>query len=160
MALRRIRKDLMDINSGTYLTISAGPKESKKYNKEGEIVVEQNMFEWLATIIGPEGTPYEGGVFKLEIGFPDDYPFGTPAGKFITMIYHPNINTNGSICLDILKDKWSPSLTVGKLLISICSLLGDPNPTDPLNDEAARLLVKNPAKFEVTAREYTKQYAC
>uniref|UniRef100_A0A672P065 E2 ubiquitin-conjugating enzyme n=1 Tax=Sinocyclocheilus grahami TaxID=75366 RepID=A0A672P065_SINGR len=82
-------------------------------------------------------SPYQGGVFFLTIHFPTDYPFKPPKVAFTTKIYHPNINSNGSICLDILRSQWSPALTVSKVLLSICSLLCDPNPDDPLVPEIA-----------------------
>jgi ubiquitin-conjugating enzyme E2 D/E len=88
--------------------------------------------------MGPEDSPYSGGVFFLNIYFPTDYPFKPPKITFATRIYHPNINSNGGICLDILKDQWSPALTISKgifliiVLLSISSLLTDPNPDDPL----------------------------
>ena len=85
-----------------------------------------------ATILGPTDSPFEGGVFFLNIHFPTDYPFKPPKFAFTTRIYHPNINSNGAICLDILRSQWSPALTVAKVLLSICSLLCDPNPDDPL----------------------------
>ena len=85
--------------------------------------------------MGPGDSPYQGGVFLLNIHFPTDYPFKPPKCTFTTRIYHPNINSNGSICLDILK-KWMDSpLTIGKVLLSISSLLTDPNPDDPLVHE-------------------------
>ncbi|KAG7234596.1 hypothetical protein INR49_002225 [Caranx melampygus] len=84
-------------------------------------------------------SPYQGGVFFLTIHFPTDYPFKPPKVAFTTRIYHPNINSNGSICLDILRSQWSPALTISKVLLSICSLLCDPNPDDPLVPEIARI---------------------
>ncbi|KAM4874258.1 ubiquitin-conjugating enzyme E2 D4 isoform 2-T2 [Thomomys bottae] len=134
------------------------------------------VFHWQATIMGPNESPYQGGVFFLTIHFPTDYPFKPPKVAFTTKIYHPNINSNGSICLDILRSQWSPALTVSKalcggtvvrtsvdllepvwshsrlradhschsscfspypVLLSICSLLCDPNPDDPLVPEIA-----------------------
>jgi len=85
---------------------------------------------------------------------------GTNRVTFVTKVYHPNISTTGAICLDILKpDKWSPALTVAKLVLSISSLLTDPNADDPLNGEAGRLYRQSKAAFEKTAREWTIRYA-
>lgn len=72
------------------------------------------QFHWQATIMGPGDSPFQGGVFFLAIHFPTDYPFKPPKVNFTTRIYHPNINSNGSICLDILRDQWSPALTISK----------------------------------------------
>ena len=103
-------------------------------------LVAEDMFHWQATIMGPGESPYQGGVFFLNIHFPTDYPFKPPKLTFTTRIYHPNINSNGSICLDILKDQWSPALTISKVLLSISSLLTDANPDDPLVPEIANIL--------------------
>lgn len=116
-------------------------------------------YTWHATIIGPEGSPYHGGIFKLVINIPADYPFKAPKITFKTKIYHCNVNSNGSICLDILKDNWSPALTISKALLSICSLMDDPNPNDPLMPEIAALFVKDRAKHDANAREWTMEYA-
>ena len=127
-----------------------------------------------ATILGPSESPYEGGVFFLNIHFPTDYPFKPPKFAFTTRIYHPNINSNGAICLDILRSQWSPALTVSKVrkslvrpsltvpaqvLLSICSLLCDPNPDDPLVPEIARLFKTDVGKYNDCAREWTRKYA-
>ncbi len=128
-------------------------------------------------------SPYTGGVFFLNITFPTDYPFKPPKVSFTTRIYHPNINANGSICLDILRDQWSPALTISKgmrgvhrhclpcpldpnrwlicsaVLLSICSMLTDPNPDDPLVPEIAHTYKTDRAKYEQTAREWTRKYA-
>ena len=130
-----------------------------------------------ATIMGPPDSPYQGGVFFLTIHFPTDYPFKPPKVAFTTRIYHPNINSNGSICLDILRSQWSPALTISKVLLSVCSLLCDPNPDDPLVPEIARIFktdkwVQTPSasivisnyylvrdKYNQLAKEWTKKYA-
>uniref|UniRef100_A0A674MUA5 Ubiquitin-conjugating enzyme E2D 3 n=1 Tax=Takifugu rubripes TaxID=31033 RepID=A0A674MUA5_TAKRU len=104
-------------------------------------------------------SPYQGGVFFLTIHFPTDYPFKPPKVAFTTRIYHPNINSNGSICLDILRSQWSPALTISKVLLSICSLLCDPNPDDPLVPEIARIYKTDVARYNKLAQEWTTKYA-
>ncbi|KAL0230896.1 hypothetical protein GEMRC1_010301 [Eukaryota sp. GEM-RC1] len=146
MALRRISRELADLQKDPPVNCSAGPSGD-------------DMFRWQATIMGPPETPYDGGVFFLSITFPSDYPFKPPRVNFTTRIYHPNINANGSICLDILKEQWSPALTISKVLLSICSLLSDPNPDDPLVPEIARILRENPQEYNQRAREHTRRYA-
>ena len=118
-----------------------------------------DLFHWQATIMGPTDSPYAGGVFMVKIHFPPDYPFKPPKVNFVTRVYHPNINQNGSICLDILKDQWSPALTISKVLLSICSLLTDPNPDDPLVPEIAHLYKTDKYRYEETARQWTIKYA-
>ena len=110
-------------------------------------------------LVGPEKCPYEGGVFYLNIRFPADYPFKPPKVAFETKIYHPNINSAGGICLDILKDQWSPALTISKVLLSIGSLLCDPNPDDPLVPDIARLFLTDREKYNRTAKLWTIQFA-
>jgi ubiquitin-conjugating enzyme E2 D/E len=117
------------------------------------------MYRWEGVIIGPADSPYAGGVFRLRILFPVDYPFKCPTVTFTTKIYHPNINSAGIICLDILKDKWSPALTISKVLLSICSMLTDPNPNDPLVPEIAHLYKTDPVEYAMNARHWTEKYA-
>ena len=118
-----------------------------------------DLFHWQATIMGPGDSPYSGGVFFVTIHFPPDYPFKPPKVQFQTKVYHPNINSQGSICLDILKEQWSPALTISKVLLSICSLLTDPNPDDPLVPEIAHIYKGDRSRYEETAREWTRKYA-
>jgi len=116
------------------------------------------MYKWQAIIFGPTNSIYAGGVFKLSIVFPSDYPFKPPRIEFLTKIYHCNI-VNKYLCIDILKTQWSPALTIDKVLISIVSLLLDPNPKDPLNREAADKFLNNKAEYNRIAQEWTKRYA-
>merc|ERR1712159_689481 len=109
--------------------------------------------------MGPKDSPYEHGIFFLDIQFPTDYPFKPPKVRFTTKIYHCNVNSNGSICLDILSSQWSPALTISKVLLSICSLLTDPNPDDPLVPEIAHIFKTNKPLYEKTAKEWTGKYA-
>ncbi|XP_019172307.1 PREDICTED: ubiquitin-conjugating enzyme E2 28-like [Ipomoea nil] len=146
MASRRILKELRDLQRDPPTSCSAGP-------------VAQDMFHWQATIIGPNDSPYSGGVFQVTIHFPPDYPFKPPKVAFRTKVFHPNINNNGNICLDILKDQWSPALTISKVLLSICSLLTDPNPDDPLVPEIAHMYKTDRSKYETMARSWTQKYA-
>uniref|UniRef100_A0AC11E9D7 Ubiquitin conjugating enzyme E2 D1 n=1 Tax=Ovis aries TaxID=9940 RepID=A0AC11E9D7_SHEEP len=112
----------------------------------------------LPLIVQPDSA-YQGGVFFLTVHFPTDYPFKPPKIAFTTKIYHPNINSNGSICLDILRSQWSPALTVSKVLLSICSLLCDPNPDDPLVPDIAQIYKSDKEKYNRHAREWTQKYA-
>jgi ubiquitin-conjugating enzyme E2 D/E len=146
MATPRINKELKILQNEANENVSAGPSGN-------------NLFEWDGVIIGPTKTPYEGGMFRLKIYFPNDYPFKSPKVIFTTKIYHPNINSGGIICLDILKTQWSPALTISKVLLSICSLLNDPNPNDPLEPQIAKQYVEDKAKYEHIARQWTLQFA-
>merc|ERR1712080_245891 len=143
---KRIQKELGGISLDPPPNCSAGPKGD-------------NLFEWVSTILGPPGSVYEGGVFFLDIHFSPEYPFKPPKVAFRTRIYHCNINSQGVICLDILKDNWSPALTISKVLLSICSLLTDPNPDDPLVPERAKLYKTNRKQHDRIARLWTKRYA-
>ncbi len=146
MATTRINKELKILQNEANENVSAGP-------------CNDNLFEWDGMIIGPTKTPYEGGMFRLKIYFPVDYPFKSPKVIFTTKIYHPNINSGGIICLDILKTQWSPALTISKVLLSICSLLNDPNPNDPLEPQIAKQYVEDKAKYEEVAKQWTLKYA-
>lgn len=151
--IRRLQKELKDLREDPPANCSAGPVSER----------EEDLLRWSATIMGPSDSPYAGGVFYLDVTFPDGpdrtYPFDPPTVKFRTRIYHPNINSRGGICLDILKDQWTPALTISKVLLSICALMTEPNPDDPLVGEIADLYVRDREAYNERARHYTQQYA-
>lgn len=149
MAVKRIQKELRDmqINEEIVTGISAGPIEMS------------DIYHWEATIIGPKDTPYENGIFKLDIQIPKDYPFKPPKVLFKTRIYHCNISKSGTICLDILNDQWTPALNIKNMLLSVSSLLNEPNPKDPLVPEIANLLSLDKLTHDEKARNYTLKYA-
>ncbi|OIR57980.1 MAG: ubiquitin conjugating enzyme E2 [Amphiamblys sp. WSBS2006] len=125
-------------------------KEIRGKGEEDGVYAEpnpDNIMSWKGIIRGPEGTPYEGGVFQVEISFTEEFPFSSPRVRFVSRMFHPNIYADGNICLDILSSRWSPSLTVHGLLISIRSLLHDPNPSSPANGDAASLFRNSKEKY-------------
>ncbi|KAH0569733.1 Ubiquitin-conjugating enzyme E2 [Spironucleus salmonicida] len=146
MNVRRLQKELKELREDPPANCSGGP-------------IGDDLSHWQACIVGPADTPYEGGVFKLALSFPSDYPIKPPRITFDTQILHPNVSTDGAICLDILKKEWSPVFTVSRVLLSICSLLDDPNPNDPLNGDAARMMKSDMPTYEKTVKEWVQKYA-
>ena len=147
MSLRRLQREYTEIQKDPPANCTAGP------------VSDADFFTWEAMIFGPSDSPFQGGLFRLSIHFPSDYPFKPPILTFKTKIYHPNINAAGGICLDILKGQWSPALTISKVLLSILSLLTDANPSDPLVPEIADQYKRDRAAYDATARVWTERYA-
>jgi len=147
MSAKRITRELADLRKDPPANCSAGP------------IDDADIFNWEGVMFGPADSPYSGGVFKVTIQFPVDYPFKPPRIVFTTKIYHPNINAAGFICLDILKQNWSPALTISKVLLSVLSMLTDPNPNDPLMPDIAHQYTNDRASYEATARQWTDMYA-
>ena len=148
MAFKVLKKRLYDFNKENYQNIWANP------------INDDDLFNWEASILGPDESPYEGGIFHLKMYFPTDFAFKPPKCYFTTKIYHPNISSNGSISLDVLMDQWSPATsTIDRILLSISSLLTDPNPDDFINSEAAELYKKNRFEYYKKARKWAIQYA-
>ncbi|XVF04546.1 hypothetical protein REPUB_Repub05bG0092900 [Reevesia pubescens] len=112
---KRIQREMSELNADPPPLCSAGPKGD-------------NLYHWVATIFGPPGTAYHGGIFFLDITFPSDYPFKPPKVVFKTRIYHCNVDVAGNLSLDILKDSWSPALTITKVLTAIRSIFTNPDP--------------------------------
>jgi len=143
---RRIIKETQRLISEPVTGISATPY--------------QDNFRYFSVAIeGPEETPYENGVFQLELFLPADYPMAPPKVRFLTKIYHPNVDKLGRICLDILKDKWSPALQIRTVLLSVQALMSAPNPDDPLDNNVAELWKNNEPEALKKAREFTKSFA-
>lgn len=120
---------------------------------------EDNLRYFNVLIEGPTQSPYEGGFYKLELFLPEEYPMAAPKVRFLTKIYHPNIDKLGRICLDILKDKWSPALQIRTVLLSIQALLSAPNPDDPLAEDIARQWKADEPAAIATAIQWTLMYA-
>ncbi|ORZ25258.1 ubiquitin conjugating enzyme 1 [Absidia repens] len=120
----------------------------------------EDLNQFYASIEGPPDTPYEGGVFLVDINLVKEFPFKPPKMRFITKVYHPNVSSQtGAICLDILKDAWSPALSIRTALLSLQSLLSSPVPDDPQDAQVASHYKMNYEGFKQTAMEWTKQYA-
>ncbi|GFY98991.1 ubiquitin-conjugating enzyme family protein [Actinidia rufa] len=185
---KRIQKEMTDLNMDPPSDCSAGPKGD-------------NLYHWVATIIGPPGTPYQGGIFFLDITFPSDYPFKPPKtcnGRalsrkpdvlsfpcrdvydllkglqvvFKTRIYHCNVDSTGNASLDILKDSWSPALTISKVLLAVRSIFTNPDPCEyfpslrnlfeadnPVIPGIAHLYLADRAKHDELAAEWTLRFA-
>ncbi|KAG8723214.1 hypothetical protein FRC09_004248 [Ceratobasidium sp. 395] len=146
MTLKRIHKEIKDIQKEDMGGIKLAPSD-------------QSLFEWTGTLPGPEGSVYEGGEFHVDITLPPDYPFHSPRMRFKTKIYHMNINDQGGICLDILKTAWSPALSLYKVMLSLSSLLTDPNPNDPLVPSIANEYTRRRKVHDTTARRWVQLYA-
>lgn len=145
LAQRRLMRDLRDLTQNPVEGINAAP------------VSADNIFQWNAILDGPEDSLFEDASFVLTLKFPQDYPNHPPEVKFVTRVFHPNIYMDGSICLDILQQRWSASLDVSTILVSIRSLLTDPNPASPANSEAATLYQNHRRDYERRVREYIDQ---
>lgn len=124
---------------------------------------EDNLRDIHILLAGPQDSPFEGGVFKLEMFLPDGYPMDPPKVRFITKIYHPNIDRIGRICLDVLnggpKGKWTPALQINSILISIQALLSAPNVDDPLDETIARVWREDKVEANKIAKEWTGKFA-
>eukprot|EP00178_Gracilaria_changii_P019137 TRINITY_DN55659_c0_g1_i1.p1 TRINITY_DN55659_c0_g1~~TRINITY_DN55659_c0_g1_i1.p1 ORF type:complete len:147 (+),score=32.13 TRINITY_DN55659_c0_g1_i1:18-458(+) len=145
MALKRLAKEQKKIAAEPPVGCTAGP-------------IDEDLFHWEATVFGPQKTAFEGGLFMLKLDVPSDYPFKPPKVRFQTRIYHPNINSDGSICLPMLS-KWAPASSISDILIAIIALLEEPDPDDHLDPTIANEYKTNKAKWEATAKEWTRKYA-
>ena len=145
--VKRILKELNDMKINQPLNISLMQ------------IKEDDNFNYKAVIIGPDFSPYENGIYYLSVQYPYDYPFKPPKCFFLTKIFHPNIDSDGKICLDILEKEWTPALTIPKVLLSISSLLSQPNFDEFFCPEIAKLYKKNKYEYYKQAREFAEKYA-
>ncbi|ORX41192.1 ubiquitin-conjugating enzyme [Kockovaella imperatae] len=134
-AKRRLIRDFKRLASDPPVGISGSPNPD-------------NIMIWNAVIFGPPDTPFEDGSFRLTLTFSDSYPNKPPTVRFVSKMFHPNIYSNGELCLDILQNRWSPTYDVAAVLTSVQSLLNDPNPQSPANVEAAQLYKDNIKEYE------------
>ncbi|KAI0989546.1 hypothetical protein GJ496_005204 [Pomphorhynchus laevis] len=134
-ARRRLMRDFKKLQDDPPSGVSAAPNDD-------------NIMLWNAVIFGPQDTPFEDGTFKLTLEFSELYPSLPPHVRFVSAMFHPNVYSDGHICLDIFQNRWSPTYDVEAILTSIQSLLNDPNPNSPANNEAASLFQENKREYE------------
>ena len=138
-------------------------------------LVNDNMQEFYVRFKGPKETPFDGGLWKIHVELPDQYPYRSPSIGFVNRIFHPNIDEmyampspllscpsdadmrrSGSVCLDVINQTWSPMFDMVNIFETFLpQLLRYPNPTDPLNGEAAALLMRDPKTYEVKVKGQT-----
>ncbi|KAJ4879313.1 Ubiquitin-conjugating enzyme E2 1 [Raphanus sativus] len=144
-AKKRLMTDFKRLQQDPYDGISGSPQDN-------------NIMRWNAVIFGPDDSPWDGGTFKLSLQFSEDYPNKPPKVRFVSRMFHPNIYADGRICLDILQNQdWSPVYDVGAILISIQSLLCDPNTDTSANSEAARMYSESKREYDRRVRDVVEE---
>jgi ubiquitin-conjugating enzyme E2 G2 len=156
-AVRRLMKEYQDLTTNAPEGITAGP------------VSEDNFFEWEALLAGPDDSPFEGGLFPALLKFPKDYPLSPPTMTFQCSLFHPNIYPSGDVCISILhapgddqwgyekaSERWSPVQSVEKVLLSVMSMLAEPNDESPANIDAAKMWRNDYAQYVKVVRKNTR----
>ncbi|CAG8589440.1 2838_t:CDS:2 [Paraglomus brasilianum] len=120
-----------------------------------------DLMTWTCGIPGKHGTPWESGVFKLTVSFPEEYPSKPPKCRFTPPLFHPNVYPSGTVCLSILNEEeaWKPAITIKQILLGIQDLLNDPNPDSPAQSDAYMLYKKDKAAYERRVRQQAKEYS-
>ncbi|XP_003389722.1 PREDICTED: ubiquitin-conjugating enzyme E2 G2-like [Amphimedon queenslandica] len=157
-ALKRLIQEYKELTLNPPEGIVAGPKS------------DNNFFEWEALITGPEDSPFDGGVFAAELVFPQDYPLNPPKMKFISEIFHPNVYLDGRVCISILHtpgddplgyetaaERWSPVQSIEKILLSVVSMLAEPNDESGANVDASKMWRENRDQFNKIAAGLVKK---
>ncbi|KRH92788.1 Ubiquitin-protein ligase [Pseudoloma neurophilia] len=139
-AKRRLLKDLKELQNTKNKTVFASP-------------LDEDILTWCAVILGPKDTPFENATFSMSMEFDESYPTSAPNCQFMSKVYHPNIYTNGDLCLDILSNRWSPNYSVTTVLLSVQSMLNDPNISSPANLEAANDFENNKKLYHRRVRD-------
>ncbi|KAF2837612.1 ubiquitin-conjugating enzyme h [Patellaria atrata CBS 101060] len=150
---RRIETDVMKLMSDYEVTL---------VNDNSKLVLDQPPWqEFYVRFKGPEETPFSGGLWKIHVELPDQYPYKSPSIGFVNRIFHPNIDElSGSVCLDVINQTWSPMYALINIFeVFLPQLLRYPNPTDPLNGEAAALLMRDSKSYDIKVKEYVLKYA-
>ena len=147
-ALIQIQKELKELQTDPLATlgVTAG------------LIKQGDYFHWNITMLGPQDTPYAGGLFFLTVDFPDDYPKKPPEVKFKNQIYHLNVSNNGHVCISTL-NKWKEGTTMSEVLSLIFALFYKENPNDAYDSQRAKLFKTDKAKFDANVREWTQKYA-
>ncbi|KAJ4989454.1 ubiquitin-conjugating enzyme [Stagonosporopsis vannaccii] len=163
---RRIETDVGQSDSGCATTRGKSKRQLTQGGRlmsdyEVTLVNDNSRQEFYVRFKGPEDTPFQGGLWKIHVELPDQYPYKSPSIGFVNRIFHPNIDElSGSVCLDVINQTWSPMYDMINIFeVFIPQLLRYPNPTDPLNGEAAALLMREPKSYDAKVKEYVQKYA-
>lgn len=140
VAAKRLQKEYMKFLTDPPAGLSAAPTD------------EENLYKWHALLSGPNDTPFEGGTFRVEVICPTNYPNSPPQVTFLSKMFHPNVYSNGNVCVDILASKWKFSLEIADILNTLMVLLGDPNIHSPANVEAKDMFMKHPEDLSYSKR--------
>ncbi|OWM72061.1 hypothetical protein CDL15_Pgr017944 [Punica granatum] len=124
-------------------------------------MINDGMQEFYVDFRGPKDSPYQGGVWRIRVELPNAYPYKSPSIGFVNKIYHPNVDEmSGSVCLDVINQTWSPMFDLVNVFeVFLPQLLLYPNPSDPLNGEAAALMMRDKSTYEQRVKEYCERYA-
>ncbi|KAK2613066.1 ubiquitin-conjugating enzyme E2 H [Conoideocrella luteorostrata] len=160
---RRIETDVMKLMSDYEVTLV---NDNSAWTTNFGLTAANHAQEFFVRFKGPAETPFEGGLWKVHVELPDTYPYKSPSIGFVNRIFHPNIDEltasdrSGSVCLDVINQTWSPMFDMINIFeVFLPQLLRYPNPTDPLNGEAAALLIREPKSYDAKVKEYVQKYA-